>query len=353
MQVGKLYAVVYLCACAIPAFAGVNITSPGNGATVSSPVHFVATANSTCSKGVAAMGIYTAPYVLAYKVGGSSLNTSVAMSSGTNYPVVQEWDNCGSSSRVQLKVTVDPPPSNFSSASGGKVFSNLQHSGGWTGYALLPPSFGICSGCTPSGSKAKWSWSQGVSSPSLDGISTKASYNGGITEWGDILWNNHLIGDFSSQGLPDFSKSLVPSLHNFTYDVYFWIGNTSNSQALEFDINQFVGGKSYIWGHECRIDGGHEWDTWSNGGGHWVVSGIPCNPKSNAWNHLTIQVARTSDSHLLFKSITLNGYTATLNRYDSPTSTGWYGVTVNYQMDSDVNKTPYPVYLDKFTFSAW
>jgi hypothetical protein len=353
MQVGKLYALVYLCAFALPAFAGVNVTSPGNGATVTSPVHFAATASSTCSKGVAAMGIYTAPYVLAYKVGGSSLNTSVAMSSGTKYPVVQEWDNCGGSSKVQLKVTIDPSASNYSSGSGGKVFSKLQHSGGWTGYALLPPSFGICSGCSPSGSQAKWSWSQGVSSPSLDGISTKASYNGGNTEWADILWNNHLIGDFSSQGLPDFSKTLVPSLHNFTYDVYFWIGNTSNSQALEFDINQFVGGKSYIWGHECRIDGGHQWDTWSNGGGHWVASGIPCNPKSNAWNHVTIQVARTSDNHLLFKSITLNGYTATLNRYDSPTLSGWYGVTVNYQMDSDVNKTPYPVYLDKFTFSAW
>jgi len=74
-----------------------------------------------------------------------------------------------------------------------------------------------------------------------------------------------------------------------------------------------------------------------------VASGIPCNPKSNAWNHLTIQVQRTSDGHLLFKSITLNGYTATLNRYDTPTNTGWYGVTVNYQIDSDYYKTPYSV----------
>lgn len=353
MKVGKLYIFVCLCGFALPAVAGVNVSSPGNGATVTSPVHFAASASSSCSKGVAAIGIYTAPYVLAYKVNGTSLNTSVSMSSGTHYPVVQEWDNCGGSSKVQLKVTVDPSPTNLGSGSGGKTFNNLQKSGGWTGYALLPPGFGICSGCSSGGSQAKWGWAQGVSSPSMDGISTKASYSGGSTQWADILWNNHLIGDFSSQGLPDFSKTLIPTLHNFTYDVYFWVGNASNSQALEFDINQFVGGKSYIWGHECRIDGGHEWDTWSNGGGHWVASGIPCNPKSNAWNHLTIQVQRTSDNHLLFKSITLNGNTATLNRYDSPTSTGWYGVTVNYQMDSDFYKTPYPVYLDKFTFSAW
>jgi hypothetical protein len=351
MSVGKLKALVCLFVCALPAIAGVTVSSPGNGATVTSPVHFAATGSSSCSKGVAAMGIYTAPGVLAYKVNGSSLSASISMSSGTQYPVVQEWDNCGSASKVTVKVTVDPSTVNNSSGS-GKVFSNLQKSGGWTGYALLPPSFGICGSCTPGGSNVKWSWTQGVSSPSMDGVSTKSAYNGGTTQWADILWNNHLIGDFSSQGLPDFSKTLAPSLHNFTYDVYFWIGNTSDSQALEFDINQFVGGKSYIWGHECRIDGGHEWDTWSNPGQHWVASGIPCNPKSNAWNHLTINVSRTSDNHLYFNTITLNGSVGPVGRTDSPTSTNWYGITVNYQIDSDKYKTPYAVYIDKLTFTA-
>lgn len=354
MKVGKFYFVVCLFAFALRASAGVNVSSPSNGASVSSSVHFVATASSpACSKGVASMGIYTSPGVLAYVVNGSKLDTSISMSSGTRYPVVQEWDNCGWSASVKLTLKVGSSTSDKGSGSGGKTFSNLQNSKGWTGYALLPPSFGICGDCTPSGSRAKWAWSPNDSSTSMDGISTKTTYGGGSTQWADILWNNHLIGDFSSQGLPDFSKTLVPSLHNFTYDAYFWVGNVSDSQGLEFDINQFVNGKSYIWGHECRVDGGHEWDTWSNGGQHWVPSGIPCNPKSNSWNHLTLSVQRTSDGHLLFHSITLNGNTAVLDRYDTPTSTNWYGVTVNYQIDSDYHKTPYSVYLDKVTFSAW
>jgi hypothetical protein len=333
----------------LPAVAGVSVSSPSSGATSSSPVHFVASASSpACSKGVASMGIYTAPGKLAYTVSGAKMNKYLTMSNGTYNVIVQEWDNCGWSATAPLTLTV----SGSSSSGTGKVFSNLQKSGGWTGYALLPPGFGICSDCSPSGSRVKWSWSQNVSSPSLDGISTKSSYNGGTTQWADILWNNHLIGDFSSQGLPDFSKTLVPSLHNFTYDVYFWVGNVNDSQALEFDINQFVNGKSYIWGHECRIAGGHEWDTWSNPGEHWVKSGVACNPISNSWNHLTITVQRTSDNHLLFKTITLNGKTATLNRYDTPTSRNWYGVTVNYQIDSNYYKKPYSVYIDKFTFTA-
>lgn len=350
MNCGKLSVVVCLCAMfALPAVAGVSVSSPSSGSTSGSPVHFVANASSpACSKGVAAMGIYTAPGKLAYQVNGAKLDTSLGMGNGTYNVVVQEWDNCGWSATAPIKLTVG----GSSGSGGGKVFSNLQKSGGWSGYALLPPGFGICSNCTSGGSRVKWAWTQNVGSPSMDGISTKSSYNGGSTQWGDILWNNHLIGDFSSQGLPDFSKTLAPSLHDFTYDVYFWVGNVNDSQALEFDINQFVNGKSYIWGHECRIDGGHEWDTWSNPGQHWVKSGVSCNPISNSWNHLTIHVQRTSDNHLLFNTITLNGKTATLNRYDTPTSTNWYGVTVNYQIDSDYYKTPYSVYLDKFTFTA-
>jgi hypothetical protein len=350
MNCGKLSVVVCLCAMfALPAVAGVSVSSPSSGSTSGSPVHFVANASSpACSKGVAAMGIYTAPGKLAYKVNGAKLDTNLGMSNGTYNVVVQEWDNCGWSATVPIKLLVG----GSSGSGGGKVFSNLQKSGGWTGYALLPPGFGICSNCTPGGSKAKWSWTQNVSSTSMDGIATKSSYSGGSTQWADILWNNHLIGDFSSQGLPDMNKTLAPSLHNFTYDVYFWVGNVNDSQALEFDINQFVNGKSYIWGHECRIDGGHEWDTWSNPGQHWVKSGVACNPVSNSWNHLTINVQRTSDGHLLFHTITLNGKTATLNRYDTPTSTNWYGITVNYQIDSDYYKTPYSVYVDKFTFTA-
>jgi len=350
MNSGKLLIVVCLCALlALPAVAGVSVSSPSSGSTSGSPVHFVANASSpACSKGVAAMGIYTAPGKLVYTVNGAKMDTNLSMSNGTYNVVVQEWDNCGWSATAPIKLTV----SGSSGSGGGKVFSNLQKSGGWTGYALLPPSFGICSSCTSGGSRVKWSWTQGVGSPSMDGISTKSSYNGGSTQWADILWNNHLIGDFSSQGLPDSSRTLAPSLHDFTYDVYFWVGNVNDSQGLEFDINQFVNGKSYIWGHECRVDGGHEWDTWSNPGQKWVKSGVACNPVSNSWNHLTINVQRTSDGHLLFHTITLNGKTATLDRYDTPTSTNWYGITVNYQIDSDYYKTPYSVYLDKFTFTA-
>src|SRR5258706_6621909 len=89
------------------AFAtGVTVTSPANGSTVSGSVSFVASATTSCSKGVASMGIYTAPGVLAYVVNGASLNTSLNLSSGTYNTTVEEWDYCGGAATKAITVTV-------------------------------------------------------------------------------------------------------------------------------------------------------------------------------------------------------------------------------------------------------
>jgi len=287
------------------------------------------------------MGIYTAPGVLAYVSNGSTLKTSLTLSSGTYYTTVEEWDYCGGASTTPIKITV---------TSSGKSFAHLEQSGGWSGYGQRAPDFVDCS---PSPCKnIVFTMTKGVTSPSIGGNSA-AYYLAGSQAYGDTLWNNHLIGDLSSQGLPDSNHTLVPTFHNFTYDVSFWMSNPGASEALEFDINQFVNGKSYIWGHECRIAGGNEWDVWDNPGQKWHPTGVACHPLNNQWNHLTIQVQRTSDGHLLFQSITLNGKTATLNRYDTPTSTSWSGITVNYQQDGNEKQQPYSIWLDKFNFHYW
>jgi hypothetical protein len=329
------------------AFAGVFVSAPTNNSTVGTTVQYVATAQASC--GVAAMGIYTAPGKLAYKVSGAKINTLLTFSSGTYHTVVQEWDKCGGSSTATVTINVG----GSGGGGGGNTFTNLHQKGGWQGFALLPTSYAICSSCSPTGPQLIWYRGTGVSSPSLTGNSTQ-HHVGGKTQYADALWNNHLIGDFSSQGLPDNSKTLVPSLHNFTYDVYFYAKNISLSQALEFDINQFFGGMGFIWGHECRIAGGHQWDIWDNVNQHWIPTGIPCNPINNAWNHLVLQVQRTSSNQLVFKSITLNGQTATLNHTENHgNGHNWYGVTINYQQDGNKNQDPYDIWLDKLNFSYW
>jgi hypothetical protein len=253
--------------------------------------------------------------------------------------------------------TPNPPTGGGGTPTGNAnaiVLSDLHQKDGWAGYALLrSDNYSICATCTPNGPKATWDLVQGVTLPSLSTNSSQFDI-GGTEPFTDILWNNHLIGDLSSQNLHDSDKTLIPTLHNFVYDVHFFGADLPVSQAVEFDINQFFNGKSFIWGHECRIAGGHEWDTWDNAKEEWVPSGIPCNPKNNEWNHVVIEVQRTDDDRLLFKSITLNDEKSVLNRYDNPTPRkGWYGVTINYQQDGNRNQDAYSIWLDKLNFSYW
>jgi len=323
----------------------VRVSAPTNNSAVSTTVQFVASATTNCTSGVAAMGIYTAPGVLAYKVSGAKLNTLLTLKPRNYHTVVQEWDNCGGAATTPIVLTAG-------SIGHSGTFANLHQQSSWTGYALLPPLYNICPSCVPAGPQTTWAMTRGVSSPTISGNSARMDV-GGQTVYSDVLWNNHLIGDFSSQGLPDTDHSIIPNVHNFTYDVYFYATDISASQALEFDINQFVNGQSFIWGHECRIAGGNEWDIWDNPGQKWHPTGIPCNPLNNSWNHLVIQAQRTSDNHLLFQSISLNGQTATLNYGASPTPTTWYGITINYQQDGNYKQQPYSIWLDKVTFTYW
>ncbi|MBV8631316.1 MAG: hypothetical protein JOZ83_10355, partial [Silvibacterium sp.] len=94
---------------AAPALGNVSVTTPANGVTITSPVHYVATATTnTCSKGVASMGIYV-DYKLIYVVNGTTLNTSVTFSPGSYYTVVEEWDYCGGATYTPINLTVVAP----------------------------------------------------------------------------------------------------------------------------------------------------------------------------------------------------------------------------------------------------
>jgi len=71
---------------------GVTVCAPASGSTDSSPVQVVASAKSSAP--ITAMRIYV-DSVSQYLTSASSLNTWLAMSSGTHLVVVQAWDSTG------------------------------------------------------------------------------------------------------------------------------------------------------------------------------------------------------------------------------------------------------------------
>lgn len=321
---------------------GIIVTSPTPNSVVDQQVAYTATATSSCATGVAAMGVYVNNNLL-YVTNGAKLDTILTLAVGIQSTVVQEWDNCGASATVPVKLTVQAHTSSF---------RNLQATAGWKSSGQLAPYFLDCE--TWCGTSVTGGMFGSISSPSLSGSATRFDL-GGVTPYSDMLFYKQLIGTASTQGLPDLDRTLIAKLNNFVYNADFLVPDPDHTQATEFDINMFPGSSvGMTWGTECRLAGGHEWDIWDNVQGKWIDTGYACTLKPG-WNHVTVAVQRGPNNTLIYQSITLNGTVLALNKTYAPFTvpSDWYGVTVNYQMDGDSRQTPISTYLDNFTLTYW
>ena len=215
----------------------------------------------------------------------------------------------------------------------------------------VAPVYDICSPCKG----VTWLMTQHVSSPSLDGNATKFDI-GGTTPYADVLWSNPVIGQgAATTTLKDSGHTWMPTLHNFILDMDVYVTNLSVTQDLEFDVNMFYNGIGMEWGTECDHLNGGVWDIWNNVNVQWVPTSIPCNLKDKAWNHVTLQVQRLAANVLLYKTVTVNGTVYNINQTVVPFTvpSGWYGMTVNYQVDGNYKQAANTTYVDNMNFTYW
>jgi hypothetical protein len=85
--------------------AGIKVSSPAPGATVTSPVHFVATATAPSGLYITTFRIYV-DGVSAYTTTGGKMDKWLAMAKGTRWVVVQAWDNHGTVYKWSTTLTV-------------------------------------------------------------------------------------------------------------------------------------------------------------------------------------------------------------------------------------------------------
>ncbi len=325
--------------------SGVTITSPANNSAVAGNVGIVASATTSCPAGVAAMGVYANDQLLAVSPGGS-FNQQVNLSPGPQRTVVQEWDNCGSSSTQQIQLNVQATQTNAA----GNAISAIQASANWNQWGELAPVYDVCSPCNG----VSWNMSQHIGSTSLSGNATRFDI-GGSTPYSDVLWSNKLIGQGTTQNMPDNDRKILPNIHNLQYDADVFVTNMAVTQDLEFDVNMYMDGAGMEWGTECNHLADGDWDVWDNRNAHWNSTGVPCNLNDHAWNHVTIGVERLGDNSLVYKTIAVNGQTYSINRtypaFQVPQQ--WYGMTANYQMDGNYRMASNTTYLDNLTIRYW
>ena len=219
-----------------------------------------------------------------------------------------------------------------------KSFTSVEGMSGW-GQCT------VCAGTGGQGSTGSSSILRGQNPPSLDGHATRY-FLGGSKAYTNALFWKELIYPTSS--------SVNSATHHFIYDVYFYIKDPSAAQSLEWDINQYVGGRKYLWGTQCSYRAAGTWDIYDNIGHKWVSTGIPCHtPTAYTWHHVTLEMERTTDNRLHYVSVAMDGATHYINRYYAPTSTSYNSVTINYQMDGNSSMTDYYTWLDKLTLKYW
>ena len=205
--------------------------------------------------------------------------------------------------------------------------TNLEKQSGWQ----------KCTSCS-SVDVAPGSFQQYVNPPSMDGSSMKFNL-GGSTPYRNSLWYKGIGGTTAT---------------HLIYDLYFYITQPNNSEALEFDVNQYVGGHAYVFGHQCSPKWSHDWDVWDGAHHQWLHTGIAC-PVFPAykWNHVTIEVARTSSNQLHYVAITFNGAKHYVNKYVTAPGSSWYGLSVDFQMDGDYAQHGYSTWLNKVNLNYY
>lgn len=334
--------------------SGVFLSSPGSNAIVNGSAHVKATAFSPNQ--VTAMQIYDNGK-LVNQTSGSALDTSLNVSPGSHYLVVKAWDRSGTQFVSPVRVSTPgtapagptpspqppsastaPPPPTASPTDGPQAYvpgnaiskREIDEMAGWS-------DCGACSGAGGNGPVVPYSLTQGIQSPSLDGKSA-TFWVGGDKPFGSALWWKQLGGN--------------DGVTHFVYDVRFFIKNPGAAQALEFDVNQSVNNKKFIFGTECDIVEGNKWRVWDTTNAHWMPTGASCHVNANSWNHLTWELERVGDK-TRFVAVTLNGYRQTVDKYFTAKPWSGHELNVAFQMDGNQRMDDYQVWLDRVALYYW
>ena len=209
------------------------------------------------------------------------------------------------------------------------TFSNLEDTSGWHS----------CSACAKAGGGAILGITQGLTSPSLDGHSTKF-FLGGTTPWSHALYYKNL------------SSTSAPT--NFVYEVHYYYKTPSAPSGMEYSVSERKGYQWYRWDLQCSYINGN-WRLWNNQAGHWYDTSIACTrPTAYTWTTVVLEGKRTN-GQTLFVSLTVNGVKHYLNKafYPLQMGTSSNGVKMHFQLNGNATQTDYSVWGDKFSVSYW
>jgi hypothetical protein len=215
----------------------------------------------------------------------------------------------------------------------GTTISDIDQMNNWE-------SCTVCAGPGGNGPAVPYSVWLYQNSPSLDGSSARFNLGGSIP-YSAALWWKQLQPDSNA--------------HNFEYDFWVYLTDSNSPQALEFDVNQSVNGKKFIFGTECDFKDKRQWKVWDSFNSVWVTTGVGCALfQAYSWNHFVLEFQRTANDLVYFAAININGQKYYFNKTFQPRyNVNASEINVAFQMDGNYRQDNYSVWLDKVTLRHW
>lgn len=326
---------VLLVVLSIPAFAGVIVYGPANGADVSASFPVSAFANWCGNQSVISLGYSLDNSTYTAMVGGQNLNANVSTGAGWHTVHVKAWGQYGGVCVTDVSVNV---AANTSLVANGAIsLSAIENLSNWEAFHDAGTA----------------GWSSGamnvVSSPSLSG-SAREFY----TTYGNSGGERYHVA---------FSDDENAS--NFVYDTWVYLTDSAGNIAnLEMDLNQVMAnGQTVIYGFQCDGYSG-TWDYNANWTGpyspsnKWMHSNAPCNIRSwgrNQWHHIQISYSRTDYGVVTYHSVTVDGNQQQINATaPSAYALGWAPVLLtNFQVDGLGGAGSVDIFMDNLVVYRW
>lgn len=196
---------------------------------------------------------------------------------------------------------------------------------------------GNCGNSGSDGATADYVMTRGITSPTLDGSSSKYSISGGGAYSNGYWYINH--------------TAPTRGVTYLAYDFYLYVpsGYQNAPQAIEFECQQRVGGWVYNFAWQANY-AANSWRIFNYGTRTWTSVGLALQRFSaGTWHHIAAEFHTNTSTHTVYHdALTIDGVRHAVNHAMAAKYTGnWSNRFTNaFQLDMNSDPTAYHVYVD-------
>jgi|SRR5579872_602362 len=314
----------------------ITISSPVDGATISSPVAVTAAASGETIPGD--MQIYDNG-ALAYETPApaTTLSTSLNLAAGAHTLTVKGWYGNPASNNVMSSVSITVASGGDNPPAGSTTFAFPYYLSAASHNPSLWNECGTCANSNPGSGPTVNYIISGVANPTGSGSETVLKFN--------LAQVNGPYADGYSW-VEDGARPALASYVSISMDMYIPPQFANTKQQIEFEAQQQFNNEIYdfAWGANFKASG--QWATWTYNPASWNPTGIANNLTAGVWHHITA-VGHFTPGQVHYDTLTVDGTTNTINQVQPATpKTVSDKFTNAIQLDSDSAAEPYYIYID-------